>query len=808
VTKARASSALLRTLFSASVLALGSNAASAAPQKKLRVALLADHAHDADLAKTYAKSISEVASSGEAEVVNPEGRRADSRIEGVRAAFDALLADKGVDLIVAIGALGSWEAVHRASLPKPVIAAAVVDSKLFGAPHGQGDASAAKNLTYVSDDGALGRDLTLARDLGFQRPAILVGSGALHGIPGLAAQLGDRAKAAHLSAAVVPVEAARPKAAAQAIGDADGAILFLADELPPQALSDLCAELSTKKLRILSTRGPADLQAGAAVALPDAKDILQRARRVGIDVLRIASGEAPASIPVAYSRSEVLTFNLASAAKIGWSPPYSLLADAETIGEGAVEAEGEKVDLRGVVDEVVKKNLDFEAGRLQIESQNEDEQKAVSYLLPQVTASIQGVVLDPKRAQATFGLQPQRQLLGVLEGKGIVFSDKVWANLSIQRKLVLLRELQREGQRLDLVLEAAKAYLGVLQTRVLERVRIENVKKTRANLSHATTKKSIGSAMPTEVLRWESQLSLDRREVLKARSLRKLAEVQLNRLRHRPLEEAFTTEAERLETEMKNLAPLDLVRYIEDARAFAVFRDFLVEEGVQSSPELHAVDEAIAASERAVSAAWRSIYVPTIAIAGQASYYFAKGGRGAGPPDLQGSVAPELLPFVQGIFPPDIGNFIWQVAGVVSLPIPIDTAPFSDIRRAEADLAQRNIERTSAKEKVEQRIRSAAFLVSSSMPGVNLAQSSAEAAQRNLAIAQEAYATGALGVLEVLDAQNLALVAQQLAVSAEYDFMIDQIQLERAVGSYYFLKSKDERDAWVHRAIEYLEKHR
>jgi outer membrane protein TolC len=800
--------ATVASLFTAITMIWPSDGASA-PQKRLRVGLLADNEHDGEIARSYAATFAEVASAGEVEVIDLQGRRAGSTPESVRAAFEALLADKTVDAIATLGPIGSAEAVHRTNLAKPVIAADVVDPKLFGAPRGQGDASGVRNLAYVTDSGALGRDLALIRDLGFQRPALLVGKNALQGIPGLAAQLIERAKSVNLAATVVPVAADHPRATQ--IGNADAAVLMLLDELPQQAVSELCAALLEKKTRIYSARGVQDLKSGAAVSLADAKDLAQKTRRVAINMLRIAGGEGASSLAVSYQRSETLTFNLESVGKAGWTPPYALISAAETIGEAVVEAQGEKIDLRGVAEEVVKKNLDFEAGRLQNESQSEDVDRAFSLLLPQASASLEGILIDPKRAQATFGLQPQRQLLGVLEGKMIVFSDKVWANLSIQRKLVLVRGLQRDAQRLDLVLEAAKGYLTVLQARVLERVRLENVKRTQANLSHATTKKTVGSAMPTEVLRWQSQIAIDRREVLKARSMRKLAEMQLNRLRHRPLEEAFTTEAEKLESEMKNLSIDQLLPYLDDEHAFGALRAFLVEDGLKNSAELRAVDEAIEASDRAVSAAWRTVYVPTLGAVAQADYFFAKGGKGTGPPDVAAALPPMfqgIAPSIQSILPPPIGNFVWSVAGVLSLPLPIDMAVFSDIRRAESDLAQRHIERDAAQEKIEQRIRSAAYLVASSLPGVKLAKASAEAAQKNLTIAQEAYGAGAIGVLDVLDAQNLALVADQLAVSAEFDYMIDQIQLERSVGAYYFVKGKDERDAWLRSAIDYLQKHR
>ena len=53
-------------------------------------------------------------------------------------------------------------------------------------------------------------------------------------------------------------------------------------------------------------------------------------------------------------------------------------------------------------------------------------------------------------------------------------------------------------------------------------------------------RESIGYSRRSEVFRWESEIASDRKDVIEANAQRNLAEIALNRLLHRPLEESFT----------------------------------------------------------------------------------------------------------------------------------------------------------------------------------------------------------------------------------------------------------------------------
>ena len=56
----------------------------------------------------------------------------------------------------------------------------------------------------------------------------------------------------------------------------------------------------------------------------------------------------------------------------------------------------------------------------------------------------------------------------------------------------------------------------------------------------------------------------------------------------------------------------------------------------------------------------------------------------------------------------------------------------------------------------------------------------------------------------MLDAQNTAVVAELDAANAVYDFLIDMMEVGRAVGRFSVLMSGEERDAFFRRLDAYF----
>lgn len=240
----------------------------------------------------------------------------------------------------------------------------------------------------------------------------------------------------------------------------------------------------------------------------------------------------------------------------------------------------------------------------------------------------------------------------------------------------------------------------------------------------------------------------------------------------------------------------DFLRYTENRQTFKVFRKFMVEEGLKVSPELAGLNAAIKAQERILRSASNSFWLPTVAVQGELSNIFSKGGAGSD----RGFNLPSPFQF------PEIDDTSWSVGLNLSFPLFKGGEKAAVQAKAQKELERLRLLREALIERTGQRIHSAFHLTGASYINIEQARKAAEAANRSLAVVQDAYAQGAVSILHLLDAQNAAFNADQVAANAVYDFLIELMQMERATGRFEFFMSVDERQAFLERMKAFFEK--
>ncbi len=105
---------------------------------------------------------------------------------------------------------------------------------------------------------------------------------------------------------------------------------------------------------------------------------------------------------------------------------------------------------------------------------------------------------------------------------------------------------------------------------------------------------------------------------------------------------------------------------------------------------------------------------------------------------------------------------------------------------------------------IEFRVRFDQTRTGISFPSIELSREAADAAGRNLELVTDSYSRGLVSIIELLDAQNAARVAEQAAQNSVYDFFIDLMELQRAAGNFGFLKSERERDELFERLDSFM----
>jgi len=714
----------------------------------------------------------------------PEVSVGEWNVPSVEARVDALLADPSIDLIVAVGAIASHGFCCRGELPKPVIAATVVDADLQALPRAEGGGSGVANLNYLAFPESVASDVEeFRRIVPFRRLAIVFNRWFFDVLPELVPKFSEIVAEQGIEPSLVLIGDSVDEALAAIPEDVEAVYVAPLLHLDEEARRRFYDGLAERRLPSFSLFGVGELEYGALAAQRDVTFYQRLARRVALNVQRILLGEEAGTLEVTIPDRQLLTINMETARRIDKYPPWEVLTEAAVINEEPDYAR--ELSLASVVEEAVEANLDLLAGRREVLAGAQEVALARALLRPRVGLSATGMVIDDDRANPLVG-QAERSWSGGVAVEQLVFSEPAWANVAIQRSLQLGREEAFGQLRLDVVLEAATAYLSVLRAKTFERIRREDLRLTRSNLELARVRQSVGSAGPGEVYRWQASLAEARRALITAQAQRLQAMEAVNRLLGRWLVEGFDTRDVSLDAPelLATLAPLS--SYTGSPRHFGIFSAFQVEEGLARAPELARIDAAVTAQERALRSSRNAFRLPRVALQASVDETFEKGGEGSG--SVPGT--------------PDDTD--WSVALGASFDLYAGGERRAAVVRAEEELARLRLERDALADRIEQRIRATLHRTRAAAAGIRLSRQAEAAARRTLELVTDAYRRGTVDVLDLLDAQNAALQAELSAADALYQFFIDFLEHQRSVDRFDFFVDAADNEAWFERLDAYF----
>ena len=707
-------------------------------------------------------------------------------VSGVRQAIAQLLSDADVDLVIALGAVASNEVSKHRDLKKPVIAPFVTDADIQKLPH-KGNASGIKNFNYINTLKSVDRSIQTFRDIvPFSRLAILADSFQIEAIPELSKLVRNLANEFTLDVNLIGVDTSA-EAALKQIPDSTQAVfvgsLFRLTAAEFQKLTD---GLIARKLPSFALWGRDDVERGLLASMVPKASLQHLARSVAVNILDILRGEDAGTLPVAFSQGEQLTINMATARAIDIYPSLSVLTEADLLNEERLDIQ-RKLTLEQAVQEAIAANLDLSAADRNVVAGQQQVLQARSQLLPQVDIGTKATLIDDDRARALSGANPERTWTGSATATQLLYSDKIWSNYSVEKYLQDSRTEGRDAVKLDIIEAAASAYLNVLRAKAIERIQKDNLKLVRANLERARVRVSIGIAGPDEVYRWETEIANSRQAVLDAESSRLDAMNALNRLLNRPQQELFIATETQLSDPLLVVSDKLFFNLVSKPKNFQIFRDFMVQEGLEIAPELSQIDADIAARERVLISAKRDYWLPTFSLKGNVTELFADGGVGTRDQAATG-----------------LNDTEWSAGVYATLPLFEGGAKGADLRKTREELAGLNIFRDATAQRIEQRIHNAVNKTRTSYPGIRLSRDAAEASHRNFKLITDSYARGIKSIIDLLDAQNLALVADQREANAVYNFLVDLMSLQRAVGKFGLFLSVQEREDWLNKMEDYF----
>lgn len=744
-----------------------------------------------DVVTIYQKEITAMASS-EFDVKFPASKKLDGgwTLQGVNQAIDRLLADPQVDFVITLGEVATHEVCQRRNLPKPVIAPFVIDAEVQQLPI-KGDASGVKNLSYINTYRSFDQAIKRFQEVvPFKRLAALVDTFATESIPSLQRLVGPIARKAQIRIEVIRVTDSAEKALERIPPGVDAVMTTALPRLSSAEFKALTDGLIDRRLPSMSVTDYEEVEDGILFTTVPSSSKQQLARNVAINTYEVLRGEPAGGLSTAFSEESVLTLNMATARAIGIHPGWRILTEAELLNEEPGDRD-QKITLFEAVREALVANLDLAAAGQNVTAGEQSVKERRSGLLPQIGISSQARVIDKDRAENSFGLNPEQLWTGTAAASQLIYSEKTWAGYEIEKHLQNARVEELATIKLDLMQLAATAYLNVLRVKSIERIQKDNLKLTRANLERARVRQSTGVAGPEEVYRWENQIANSRQLVLLAESTTLDAINAVNRILNRPLQAPFSPEEIDFKDPLTAIGSSRPKSYLANEKALYEMRDFMIKEGLAASPEIKQLEAAIEARERSLTAAKRDFWLPTFELAGDVTEEFNRSGAGKDRP-----------------LGAEVDSTSWAAGVSGSIPIFTSGGKTATLSRTREELAGLKYQRNSTEQRVEERIYNAVHLVRASYPRIELSRDAARAAQLNLELITDKYIRGTKSIIDLIDAQNQALTADQQAVNAVYDFLIDMMAVQRSISRFLFYESKEAQDEWYERLDNFIQEKR
>lgn len=700
---------------------------------------------------------------------------------GIRSAFEQAHADTSVDLVLALGPVSNQVGAKLRVFPKPTFLPLVFDAQLLGVP-ADGDSSGFRNLNYLTDRVNFLEELaSFGRLVDLESVALVVDEIIFDAIPEIAADVERLVADLGIGFEVISFGPGERNVANRISPEVDGVMVAGLPRMPDAELAEFVQQLIDRKLPSYSLVGTDLVHSGLLASDATTASYRRLARLNALNMQAVLLGERAQDQRVNFQAKRELTINMATARRLDLWPRFDVLSEATLINQELDEID-RVYTFEAIARMAVERNLDIMAERIAVAVGEQTIRQARAPLLPQLSAAA-STTARRVTPLVSAGQIAQRSTDGAISVSQLLYSDDAWANLTIQKYLQFGREEAQRLVELDVVRDTTVAFLNVLRSRTQLRVQQDNLNLTKANLELARSRVEIGFSSAADLYRWQAQMASTRRAVLDARAVYDQSRELLNRFLNRPLTESFDVES------VDPSAPFVLTQAEFDGLVFNQKRydrmaQFQVEQGVRLAPEITQLDVSIQAKQREISNLRRDFWLPDVSLSGQYSDNISNSGAGS-----------ELF----------VGQSDWNVGINASIPLFAGGGRRADLARANLELEQLQVQRQSVELAISQSIRASLHTVGASYANIELSREAAVASKKNLDLVTDSYAKGVVSIIDLLDAQNASVNADEAAANAEHDFLVEVMSWQRRVGQFDVLLSPAEKAALADKIKQYVQ---
>lgn len=690
--------------------------------------------------------------------------------------------DPDVDFVLMAGYIASATAISERHLLKPTFAPLVVDMEVLNSTSGR---YTEPNLNYLVSSITFDETLrAFVRITRFRDLVVLIDQAYYDTLAEAVARAVELAAAQGVRLRFVTDDGSSVNIAAQIPLDTEAVMLAPLPRLTMDAQQQLINELIVRRLPSFSWVGEHAVERGVLATMRSASERDHLARRTALNMWSVLRGEPASAQPVRFEERARLILNMATAKAIGVSPPFDVLNDARQINESG-EGLGETLSLADAALRAVAANLDIIAGELGVTADAENVVEARSLFFPQVFSSVDYSKTKSDTPFVNTGFNADASAQAGIGARQLIFSEQARATLDVQKELHVARQAQQRGLELDVIQQTVSTFLSVLIAQTQLQIQENNLGLTRTNLDLARNRVRLGASDRSDVYRWESEVATVHQSVLQAKSQVEQAHDALNQLLNRPITDRFTTEPATLSDPGLLVSRLSLLKLLDNQQALDRLGDYFVNQGIDQSPELSQVRAQINAQARQLKADRRAYWLPEVALTGNVAHVFDESRIAGATINLNNETD-------------------WAVGLQFTLPLYEGGARRARRSRSDYSLRQLRTQQDNTQLIVEQAVRRSLHAVRASYPSIDLSAQAATAAHKNYELVSRTYVVGTRSIIDLLDAQNSTLTADQAAANAVFNFLVDLMNLQRASGEFDFFLDGRERDARAQRIEDYI----
>ncbi|MEM6394727.1 MAG: TolC family protein [Bacteroidota bacterium] len=688
-----------------------------------------------------------------------------------------LLLSKQTDIILAFGAVNSLIVGQQTIYPKPTILFGAVNKDLIDINQDKAS-SEIDNFTYLIQSESYSDDITKLKELtNFKKVGILIEEQIIDILPF------ENIFSRELQSLEVDYELIPFRNVADItdnLNDIDAVYLAGGFLLSPSEIEQLASTFIDRNLPSFTNTGIEDVRNGLFATNQGADNIERIQRRIALTVEAYINGAKLSDLPVFIDYEPRLTINFNTAELIGVPIKYSLISSTDFVGDINNVVAEQKYNLLSAIDQALSQNLTLSINQKNIDISNQDIESAKSEYLPFVEASAAASYVDPRLAEISFGQNPEISTSGSVTAQQLIYSRAVSTNISIQKKLLSAQQENFNATQLDIIADVSNVYLASLIAKVNAQIQLQNLDLTKENLNIAKQNFEAGESGKSDVLRFESEVAQNTQSMVEAVNQLEQNLVILNQLLNNPINKEIDIEDLVLNEGLLEKYDYDeLAMFLDSPNLRDLFTDFLIQEALLNAPELKEINYNLEATEYSIDLFGRGRYYPTIAAQGQYNAVFSRSGAGSETELITGG---------------SIRNTNYNLGLNISIPIFNQNQNNINQQTSIIQKDQLLLNKDNIRLAISANVRNNVLTLTNQISNIRLSEISERTAKEALELTQVAYSSGAVNLIQLLDAQNNFLNAQLAKSAAVYNFLINAVDLERSIG-YFFLLNTEEKNA-------------